>query len=920
MAILSVEFISCDEFGFGYKFNVDDSLTPITIGETFYLSGCTTPPDLSRPTCVNGCFTVRNINITKPGTIADTITLTSYGIDGCQDCLDSTSNFLVFTDCFSENGFILNKSDFSPIPLIGDVFLLNFVYSSEGQSQEFLGCATLTKFTTEGNGEIILLGYTGKTDCQTCLEESPIIYEVIECLTNDTYYIPFPSTGFENHLITFTDLAGLTQYCGIVQGQNNTSINGSLISDLGLYDKETGNDCTLCLSTVAEKKKLINCLSGDEEIVWASVLYQAGDSTHLSKGEGCYEIMSGTVDPSSAITITELANYEPQENCENCLECYGLIYDYQSCEPIDNCAPINEIFTSPESLFCGEDIIVDSSGNLFSTFACANSIGKYDLSTLSLISQSSSVLSGSYGIAIDETNGVVCVTTNSSYVTFFDYNDLTQSFNFNINQLNGRKVYFEPIDSLFYVTHASFSTTGNVSVFSATSYNTVSLLANFGNVSQSYYDIIRIGSSIYVSNYNSSQIEVYDLSYNLTLTIGLPYNPFYFTYDGSNYLYITTANGYYIKLSTLTNSFNIVSINSNCIGSFNRIQINTSTNRLFITDYTCDIIYEFDTLTDTLVKEYSNLNDYNISRVNGIAIDLSGNTWYGSNDRIFQLECNSEIVTGTVTSNEYLELGNTFFNYQLSACCEITNITSITNNLPLNLTEYPSMVHYQDCVSCTGQTHELFYCTECISGFDGILVAPSGVYSPGDFVRSQFGNSDWLCFEIIDFYGGESTISFESDGVIYSSCEECESGATIGLTLINTNTLTPIQANVTLQTYVEITGFPFGLPSGCLSDDNGVCYQIVNTCPIDNVYPLFEPTNFYYNLLLCRLSNPPTPGRPAPVSAGTEYFSCQICCPCDSGGTVTSVAVPHPVWTGLYGNAVTLLDAVQLGGMNGLNN
>lgn len=915
MAILQVEFSNCSIDGVGFSFNVDDSLTPVSINETFYLSGCT---GTFKPICVNGCYIIRSILAAKPGAIADTISFTSYGINGCQTCNDSTSDFLVFQDCFSENNFVLNKSDFSPIPSVNDVFLLNFVYSIEGQSQEFLGCTTLTKFETQPGGEIILFGYTAKTDCQTCVDESPILYEVRECLTNDIYYIPFPSLGFDNHLVTFTNTIGLDQFCGIVGAARGPSPNGSLISDLGLYDEKTGNDCNLCLSTVAEKKKLINCLSGDEEIVWASVLYQAGDSTHLSKGEGCYEIFSGTVDPSSAITITELANYEPQENCEHCLECYGLIYDYQTCEPFDICVPTNEIFTSSNSFLCGQEIIIDSLGNLFSTFSCANSIGKYDLSTLSLISQSNSVLTGSYGIAIDETNGVICVTTNSNYVTFFDYNDLSQHFNFNINQLNGRKVYFDSISGLFYVTHASLSTIGNVSVFSATSYNTVSLLANFGNLSQGYYDVIRIGSNIYVSNYGAYQIEVYDLSYNLTLQIPLPYGPFYFTYDGSNYLYITTDSGYYIKLSTISNSYNIVYINTNCYGNFNKIQINTSTNRLFITDSTCNIIYEFDTLTDTLIKQYSNLGDNGISQVNGITIDISGNTWYGSFERIFQLGCGSEILTGTVTSNEYLQIGNTFFNYKLSACCEITNITSITDNLPLNLTEYPSMVHYQDCVSCTGQTHQLFYCTECISRFDGILVAPSGIYNIGDFVRSQFGNSDWLCFEIIDFYGGQTTVSFESDGVIYSSCEECESGATIGLTLINTNTLTPIQANVTLQTYVEITGFPFGLPSGCLSDDNGVCYQIVNSCPIDNVYPLFEPTNFYYNQLLCRLANRQVSYDP--VSAGTEYFACQICCPCESGGTITSVTVPHPVWTGIYGNAVTLLDAVQLGGMNGLNN
>ena len=56
-------------------------------------------------------------------------------------------------------------------------------------------------------------------------------------------------------------------------------------------------------------------------------------------------------------------------------------------------------------------------------------------------------------------------------------------------------------------------------------------------------------------------------------------------------------------------------------------------------------------------------------------------------------------------------------------------------------------------------------------------------------------------------------------------------------------------------------------------------------------------------------------------TAGTEYTVCVICedC-CASGTTATTVNPPHPTWTRPDGNAVVLLDAVQLGGMFGLNN
>lgn len=55
-----------------------------------------------------------------------------------------------------------------------------------------------------------------------------------------------------------------------------------------------------------------------------------------------------------------------------------------------------------------------------------------------------------------------------------------------------------------------------------------------------------------------------------------------------------------------------------------------------------------------------------------------------------------------------------------------------------------------------------------------------------------------------------------------------------------------------------------------------------------------------------------------PSTANTIGDSCVICDPCYSGGTATTVSVPHPVWTGLYGNSVTQGNAIQLGGQNGL--
>jgi hypothetical protein len=58
----------------------------------------------------------------------------------------------------------------------------------------------------------------------------------------------------------------------------------------------------------------------------------------------------------------------------------------------------------------------------------------------------------------------------------------------------------------------------------------------------------------------------------------------------------------------------------------------------------------------------------------------------------------------------------------------------------------------------------------------------------------------------------------------------------------------------------------------------------------------------------------------ATYSAGTESTICVICCPCTNGATITSVIPPHPTWTNTQGDVIVQLNAITLGGPNGLNN
>jgi len=934
MALFSVRIELCN-CGTGCKqleIIVDDISNQLVVGNVYAFSSttdCSVSASSLIPAAVDcfpfGCYIVNNLKSISEGS-PNAIIVDSYGTKACDACLFDNANYLVFRSCFVRETYYVPISQITPTPNIGDVYFLelNFL-DKNGSIVTVSGCYILANKTiTNTDEDIIVTSAVTQTDCQTCATNSPIVHVVYSCVNPETfYYISLPTSGFEDHLITFTDLAGLTQYCGIVKEQSEGPTNVIFVSDLGVYN-DTSNNCEDCLAIENVKRELVNCLNPSNiDVVWSSSLFNLGDSTHLSLGNGCYEVSGVTTDP---VTVNELANYDPQETCEDCLECYGVIYEYETCEPVEVCGPQDIILTSSSGLYNGSDFVIDSNDFAFVPFQDSTRVGKFNLSTLSLVDISPSIGCGAKSLSIDENNNIICLVYScSNAITFIDYNNLSLTNTFTVSSGQGWKSYFDPIDGLFYVT--SIDCCGNsqgIRVFSGTSYNAVTQVATFsrnifGNY-PGYKDIVRIGSKIYALSSNlQTTVDVFSLpGYAYEGSINLPTFGVSFDYDlTGNTLYIAPSQPYYIKLDIATSGYTIHSYDRDCGFNVSTIKINHSTDRIYITDENCNHVYEIQKSTDTLLRTYTNLNNDGISQVYGIAVDSSGNTWFSSYDDIFILDCVTDIVNGTVTSNEYLPVNTTFFNYELSACCVINSVQSITNQV--DSTNYLSMLHYEDCPTCTGDTQEIFICYECISGSEYLLIAPQGQHSVGQFVRSQFGNSDWLCYEIVATYNGSGTYSssFVSNGVNYTSCNECSSGATIGLTLINCDTLQPSQVSVTLQQWVEINGYPFSLPSSVVSDANGNCYQIANDCPIDNVGPLFDIQNFYFNQAFCRADNTDLPKT---YSAGTEYKVCVICedC-CGSGTTSTSISVPHPTWTTPNGDAVVLLDAVALGGMFGLN-
>ena len=85
------------------------------------------------------------------------------------------------------------------------------------------------------------------------------------------------------------------------------------------------------------------------------------------------------------------------------------------------------------------------------------------------------------------------------------------------------------------------------------------------------------------------------------------------------------------------------------------------------------------------------------------------------------------------------------------------------------------------------------------------------------------------------------------------------------------------------------------------------------------------------NNLICAVVNSNEPNPSAIYTPVQEFDTCEECSPqsvnneytlciTDCNGDLIELTFPHPVWTNNYGTAVTQLDAVALGGPNGLNN
>jgi hypothetical protein len=163
----------------------------------------------------------------------------------------------------------------------------------------------------------------------------------------------------------------------------------------------------------------------------------------------------------------------------------------------------------------------------------------------------------------------------------------------------------------------------------------------------------------------------------------------------------------------------------------------------------------------------------------------------------------------------------------------------------------------------------------------------------GCFTITSLANSgDTVDFNIVTGYTDCISCIQSTDGVfIFSECSN--SASTVSIDVNEFNTIPSF-----LQSYyLELTG-----STGCFVFED----WSPGDEPTDSISFILGP---YEECNVCE-------GYNIPTSANTAYTLCTL----DCDGNPIELQFPHPVWTDGYGNAVTQLNAVQLGGPNGLNN
>jgi len=203
----------------------------------------------------------------------------------------------------------------------------------------------------------------------------------------------------------------------------------------------------------------------------------------------------------------------------------------------------------------------------------------------------------------------------------------------------------------------------------------------------------------------------------------------------------------------------------------------------------------------------------------------------------------------------------------------------------------------------------------------------------GSFITAtQDANSDPLdninyCFQITDVDQAPGRGFTATTNINYTSCYDCLLNNYSVVVFVDCLTSTiecPIKLNqlgyiptgnsIFYMTLSNVGGRIEGIYTGCF-----YISQIIQVS--QNTYDGYISANDFFTIDEIKYSNYSTCEECLNgFSAGTETNVCNVCWD-GTGYTVSVVSnIPHPTWTNAQGQAVVQLNAITLGGPNGLNN
>jgi hypothetical protein len=211
--------------------------------------------------------------------------------------------------------------------------------------------------------------------------------------------------------------------------------------------------------------------------------------------------------------------------------------------------------------------------------------------------------------------------------------------------------------------------------------------------------------------------------------------------------------------------------------------------------------------------------------------------------------------------------------------------------------------------------------------FSGLSISVGSYITVSDFTGGSPEQDIFLCAQITDVT--QSGSSFSATSNVYTSCYDCleQNYTLVGMVDCLTESIT-LPVDITQFGYIPTINTVFNLiidvPSGRNAGRYSGCYYVstvtqtsedeyINTYSTElGIINQIVSSNFSFE----NGCNECLYG----FSAGTESTICVVCCPCTTGETISSVSAPHPTWTNGQGQAVIQLNAITLGGPNGLNN